>query len=255
MIKAAFFDVDGTLLSHTTRQIPPDTKLALEHLRKTGVKIFMSTGRHILELSHLPVNDIRFDGYIMLNGQLCLDTDRNPVFRSPLSMDASEKLGKIFNERSIPLVMVEEKKIYINFITDKVRKAQADISSPVPVIGEYTGAPLYQATVYLPPREESSFLPLLPEGCKFTRWSPGGADIIPTGGGKVAGIKYFCNHLNIAREETIAFGDAENDLDMLNYAGIGVAMGNAQDHVKQYADYVTEDVDHGGIAKALERFL
>ncbi len=255
MIKAAFFDVDGTLLSHTAKKVPDDTKLALCRLQQKGIRIFMSTGRHVLELSHLPVNGINFDGYIMLNGQLCLDSLKNPVFKSAFPDQAAESLGEIFAEKAVPLTMVEETRIYINVVTEYVRTAQAEISSPVPNTGEYTGAPLYQATVYLPPQEEPSFLSHLPAGCKFTRWSPKGADIIPSAGGKVAGMKYFCRLLNIAPEEAIAFGDAENDIEMLNFAGIGVAMGNAGEAVKRCADFVTDDVDHGGISKALHRFI
>ena len=58
----------------------------------------------------------------------------------------------------------------------------------------------------------------------------------------------------IKAEETIAFGDAENDLEMLKFAGIGVAMGNGEEQVKAQADYVTADVDDDGIAKALRHF-
>ena len=88
----------------------------------------------------------------------------------------------------------------------------------------------------------------------MTRWYYGGLDIIAAGGGKMAGIKRYLEHIGIAPEEIIAFGDAENDLDMLRYAGIGVAMGNADEEVKAVADYVTADVDDDGIEKALKHF-
>ena len=55
-------------------------------------------------------------------------------------------------------------------------------------------------------------------------------------------------YLGITREETIAFGDADNDFPMLKYAGVGIAMGNAAQHVKDAADFVTASVDEGGIA-------
>ena len=64
MIKAIFFDVDGTLLSHTTKRISQDTVQAVRTLQDQGIRIFMATGRHSTELDQLPVRDIRFDGYI-----------------------------------------------------------------------------------------------------------------------------------------------------------------------------------------------
>ena len=68
----------------------------------------------------------------------------------------------------------------------------------------------------------------------------------------MAGIKRYLELTGIRREEIIAFGDAENDLDMIQYAGIGVAMGNAKEAVKEVADYVTDDIDDDGIEKALK---
>ena len=58
----------------------------------------------------------------------------------------------------------------------------------------------------------------------------------------------------IRPEEIIAFGDGENDVEMMEFAGIGVAMGNGEDYVKERADYVTDDVDAGGILHALQHF-
>ena len=74
MIKAIFFDVDGTLLSHRTGRISPHTRACIRALRAGGTLVFLSTGRHILELRSLPVGEMAFDGYITLNGQLCLDS-------------------------------------------------------------------------------------------------------------------------------------------------------------------------------------
>ena len=62
------------------------------------------------------------------------------------------------------------------------------------------------------------------------------------------------NRFGLMPEEIMAFGDAENDIGMLSFAGIGVAMGNARDNVKAAADYVTDDVDSNGIFNALQYF-
>ena len=70
----------------------------------------------------------------------------------------------------------------------------------------------------------------------------------------MAGIDKYIAGLGLTREEIMAIGDGENDMDMLKCAGIGVAMGNAKDHVKAVADYVTVDVDDDGVMKALKHF-
>lgn len=83
MVQAVFFDVDGTLLSHTQHLVPASTRRALDRLRKQGINRVLATGRHMLELDMLPVKDIDFDGYITLNGQLCLDAQKNIIFSNP----------------------------------------------------------------------------------------------------------------------------------------------------------------------------
>ena len=72
-VRAAFVDLDGTLLSHVSHEIPRSARDSLEKLRAKGIKIYLCTGRHSTELEHLPVAGIPFDGYITLNGHLCLD--------------------------------------------------------------------------------------------------------------------------------------------------------------------------------------
>ena len=73
MIKAAFFDVDGTLLSYKTKQVCPSAKAAIAALQAKGILCIVATGRHMIQMSKLPVADIPFDGFVMLNGQLVLD--------------------------------------------------------------------------------------------------------------------------------------------------------------------------------------
>ena len=86
------------------------------------------------------------------------------------------------------------------------------------------------------------------------RWEDDFCDILPAGGGKPNGLAHTLAHLGLSREQSIAFGDGGNDVTMLEYAGIGVAMGNACDAAKAAADYVTDDITADGLAKALAHF-
>ncbi|MBQ9166390.1 MAG: Cof-type HAD-IIB family hydrolase [Oscillospiraceae bacterium] len=253
MIKAAFFDVDGTLVSHKTKTVPEGTRAALAALRQKGIKLIVATGRHIMELGRLPVYDLSFDGYVTLNGQLCLNGDRTSYYETPFKAPETALLTDMFAKKEIPIMLIERDRMYINFVTDGVRKTQAEISSPVAQVGEYAGGKLYQAIAYVGPEVSDALSRQLTE-CKITRWNGNAVDIISKGGGKVRGIQAFLEQNGIRREETIAFGDGENDMEMLQFAGIGVAMGNAGDSVKAVADYVTSGVDEDGIFRALEAF-
>ena len=86
------------------------------------------------------------------------------------------------------------------------------------------------------------------------RWHPLFADIINKGTSKSRGIDEVIKHYGIKLEETMAFGDGGNDINMLEHAGIGVAMDNASDKVKAASDYITSSVDDNGIINALRHF-
>ena len=150
-------------------------------------------------------------------------------------------------------MLVEKDKLYINLVNEIVINGQAEISSPIPEVMEYKGDPVYQIICYGGKELEMELIPKLPN-CKITRWCPFGIDVISKTGGKVTGIKKMLEVHGIGQEEVIAFGDGENDIEMLQFAGIGVAMGNAEPEVKAVADYVTTDIDDDGILNALKHF-
>ena len=253
MIRAAFFDVDGTLLSHKSKTVPQSAREAIAKLQAKGIPCIVATGRHVSQIKKLPVADIPFDGYITLNGQLTLDKDRKILCGTPISGKAKEFLVKIFSENRIPALLVEEDAMYLNFYDERVRIVQEAISSPVPPFGTYSGKEIYQVCAYMAPGDKK-LLKEIADECVMTRWNIGGMDIIGKGGGKVTGIRKYLESQDIAVEETIAFGDGENDIEMLEFAGIGVAMGNADEAVKAVADYITTDIDEDGVANALKHF-
>ncbi len=253
MIKAIFFDIDGTLLSHQSKTVPPSAKSAICQLKDKGIKLFTATGRHMNEIRKLPAGSLPFDGYVTLNGQICLDADRTILHDTPISAEDTVRMSSIFAKKEIPILMIESDRMYINFINPAVRAAQKAISTPLPAIGTYTGNKVYQFIVF---GEEKPVHDLTRQlsCCKMSQWNPHAFDIIPQKGGKIAGIRHILEHFGIQPQETMAFGDGDNDMEMLRHAGIGVAMGNANDKVKRHADYVTSHIDQDGIMRALEYY-
>ena len=252
-IKAVFFDVDGTLLSHSLNDVPQTTRRALQELRRRGVKTVVATGRHMIEYSRLPVNDILFDGYLTLNGNLLLDGNRKMYAGTPIDREEMEVLAHIFRAKRIPFVLIGESGRYINYVDETVIRTQAETKGTVPAVGTYGGEQVYQILAFVPEEKKKLLNDLLDE-CTVTGWNETGVDIIPRKGGKSAGIQRYLKEHGYTREEIMAFGDGENDIEMIRFAGIGVAMGNASDEVKAAADYVTDTVDDDGIEKALRHF-
>lgn len=250
-IKAAFFDIDGTLFSHRTQCVPESTLRALKYLREKGILCAIATGRHISEMKEMNFLNYGFDAYLTLNGQLCLDSNLETLFGSPMEGDNLRAMVDIFESREVPAILISKDRMYINFINDAVQSAHREIHTSIPVVGEYAGEPIYMGVIYCTKETERPFVEKL-QGCNVTRWSRHGLDIIPGNGDKVEGIRKYIELNNITADEIIAFGDGENDIGMLSYAGIGVALGNAEDEVKAAADYMTADIDEDGVWKALE---
>jgi len=86
---------------------------------------------------------------------------------------------------------------------------------------------------------------------RFISWIHNGADIIPIHASKAKGMHKICEKLGIKQKDVIAFGDSTNDIEMLQYAHIGIAMGNAKNNLKEVATFVTDDIDKDGLSKAL----
>lgn len=255
MIRAIFFDIDGTLLSFQTHQVPDSTQRALHRLREQGVKLFVATGRPPKTAAYLrQVFDFDFDGYVTMNGQYCLVGDEIIYDRSiPTASIAS--LLPYLEQKQIACNFVEEDHIYTNFHNDLTRALSRklggeDVFGPTEDPRRALTHKVYQLSAFITEPEEEAFLRHIP-GCKAARWMPLFADIMPADGGKPVGMDKMIAHFGITPEETMAFGDGGNDLDMLVHAQIGVAMGNAVEPVKQAADYVTDDVDSDGVWNAL----
>lgn len=254
MIKAIFFDVDGTLVSLRTHAVPQSTQNALARLREKGIKLFVATGRPKVMLPHIQAL-FPFDGWVTLNGQYCYCGDQ--VLRScPMERQAVEELVSAARENSFACMFIEGEEFYTNYIDSHTRQYLVDLEIPVPPVRDITRAldhDVFQANAFLTKETERLLLDQAPH-IQVTRWHPDFLDVLPATGGKDKGMDAILDHFGLKPEEAMAFGDGENDLSMLLHAGIGVAMGESGPVLKERADYVTAGVDEDGILRALEHF-
>lgn len=246
MEKIVFIDVDGTLLPKGSPDVPESTVRAISELQKKNIGVVLCTGRHPLELQQLGLLRYPFDGYVLLNGQLVLDKQMNVISARTISGADKDELIALFESRQAPMILVEKDRLFMNFHNDVVREVQADIASPVYDVGVYQGADVFMATIFAARGEEKTFSNLV-----SSRWHEQAMDIFLPDGGKVYGMKKIMELENVRQEDTIAFGDGDNDIEMLKFAGFGVAMGNAPDNVKEAADFVTSPASKDGIEQAL----
>ena len=254
-IKVVFFDVDGTLYSHAQRKVPESSRAALEELRKRGIKTVIATGRHKIDLKSLPTADIHFDGYLALNGQMILDHAMHLVGGTSIDPGECKILSLAFRAKKIPFLVLTEDDRYMNFVNDLAQEGvdKGEYTLPEPSSFKRNGRPVFQLCAFVTDAQRELLASIL-DGCDITSWSPTAIDIVPKGGGKANGIRKYLEAEGIELSQTMAFGDGENDIEMLRYVGVGVAMGNACEDAKAAADYVTADIDEDGIAEALRHF-
>lgn len=255
MIKAVFFDIDGTLVSFNTRQIPESTKKSIEKIRSGGIKVFIATGRHFSSITNL--DNTEFDGYVTMNGCYCLTDPDNVIFKKSIDpADINAFIDYLQQVREFPCVFVEEHQLTMNYTdeeTDYLMNLLKTNSLPINPLDYYRDKELFQLTAFFKRSQEEEVMSILPN-CSAMRWYPTFADVISKGADKGVGIDKFCEYFGFTKEETMAFGDGGNDVEMLRHAGIGVAMGNAREEVKRVADHVTDSVDNNGVLKALRHF-
>ncbi|MDR2358398.1 MAG: Cof-type HAD-IIB family hydrolase [Prevotellaceae bacterium] len=254
MIKAIFFDIDGTLVSFKTHTVAPAVVAALHKLRKQGIKIFVASGRHQCTMDHLSA--IPFDGYVTLNGGMCIARKRIIYKHRIPATDIATLLDYLSMEERFPCVFVHEHDQSMTYKNATVEKVFAQIAfrdPPIRPVASIWRSAVYQVLGFFNAAQEHRLMRLLPH-CAATRWHPLFADIIPAGSNKWIGITKMIMHFGISSKETMAFGDGGNDIEMLQNVQFGVAMGNASDDVQQAAGYVTATVDDDGVVQALRKF-
>lgn len=258
MIKALFFDIDGTLVSFRTHEIPESTVNALEDVKKQGLKVYISTGRPLSIITNLGQIQHLIDGYITTNGAYCF-VDRKgkreiicchdiPKTDVCQILDAAKKWDR-------PVVVVGTKDIaifnYKDIVDDvfckKLGVTNIDYHKP---IEEVLKQPILQLTPFISSAQEEELMSGIKQ-CTSGRWCDDFTDITNIKADKGQGLLALAAHEGLRLSETMAFGDGGNDLSIIQQAGIGVAMGNGRENVKEEADYVTTSVDDNGIRNAL----
>lgn len=255
-IKAIFFDIDGTLVSFKTHTVPQATIDAISQLRRNGIKVFVATGRMLAMTDVL--DGIEFDGYIAYNGACCVDSKKEKViYKSAIPQDELDALVARLDDDRFPVSFMCRRNMFVNYMDDTV----LDVAKLVNVAPPQVQDPhititedVYQLCIYVGDDKLDEIIKEVLPKCEYSRWISTFADVNLKGMSKQTGIDKMLEHFNIDLGATMAFGDGGNDISMLRHVVVGVAMGDAEDHVKASADYVTDTVDENGVVNALKHY-
>ncbi|QAY65060.1 Cof-type HAD-IIB family hydrolase [Paenibacillus protaetiae] len=248
--KIVFFDIDGTLVNED-KQIPADALQAIAELKASGVEPVIATGRAPYFIKPL-AEQAGIDSFVTLNGGYVVYKGQ-PLYSRTIPKTSLEALVKLAGEHQHGLVFEGEHEFFADtedhpFITDSVMSLKVDMPGYNPEYWKTND--IFQVFLHCESQDEHLYETLLNE-LKLIRWHPQAMDVLPAGGSKAQGIEALLDKLGLTKEEAVAFGDGLNDKEMLEVVGLGIAMGNSHPDLLPYADYVTTDVNEGGVRNGL----
>ena len=267
--KLLALDMDGTTLN-SEKKISPKTAQAISELSKSGVHVVLSTGRGLTEVSDYK-EELKFMHYgILVSGGYIYDfKNSKAVVAHPLSEDLLMKLidGGLEEKVMIHILSVDESMMnrddiahiedfHMEIYKDMYERITVDCKDFKKYVRENPGKVMkfnmYHRTKKSRERNLQRFKN---EPITFSYAEETALEASPKGITKASGLHELCEFLKIDISETVAVGDAPNDLEILRAAGVAAVMGNASDEIKKIADFVTDDNDHDGVVKVIEKFF
>ncbi|MCJ7841686.1 Cof-type HAD-IIB family hydrolase [Lederbergia sp. NSJ-179] len=251
MSKIVFFDIDGTLLDDQ-KNLSISAKEAITNLQKDGIYTALATGRAPFMVEPL-LKELNMDSYVSFNGQYVVFKGK-VIYKNPLHPKHLSGLEEEAGKHGHPIVYMNESILKANVDYDK-RIADSlgtlHLEHPDFQSDFYWKTEIYQALLFASEGEEDYTHEF--NEFRFIRWHENSIDVVPKGGSKAEGIKKLMEKLGFKMKDVFAFGDALNDIEMLQTVGTGIAMGNALDPVKKIADIVTTNVEDDGVANGLKK--
>lgn len=245
-VKIVFFDVDGTLIDMQKGQMSEKTIFTLMKLREKGIRICLATGRPPVILP--VVEGLEFDACVTFNGSLCYAKE-NIVYDNPIPPKTVDMLLANAAKLGKPVSAATRDRVVANGRDDDMAQYYAFSHNELKVAEDFDEVirqPVYQV---MSSCRESEYPQLLQgtESVKIAAWWDRACDVIPAAGGKGNGIQAVLDYFRLRPEEALAFGDGNNDLDMFQVAGTGVAMANASDRLKAAATEICGHVAEDGV--------
>jgi len=266
--KLVAIDMDGTLLN-SEGKISNRTRQAINEASNKGVYIVLATGRILKSALNYSSKLNLNKPIISSNGALIIDENKRVIYEKPMDLNTVKEIVRIGLEEEIYYHFYDEENFYANVYIEDIIKfynnddVDKENQIRVNIFKDIDDLILDNINVYkfLFIDNDISRLNSLKyrlNGIKgvsiSSSWS-NNLEVMDQGVSKGNSLKFLCEKLNISAEEVIAIGDNENDISMIEFAGLGVAMENGVEKVKSAADLVTSSNDEDGVAKVIEKYI
>ena len=264
--KILVLDIDGTL-TNSKKEITENTKNGLKNIMERGHVVMLASGRPTpgmkkyaeeLELE-------KYGGYLLSfnGGKIIKCKTGEIVFQKTLPAHILSTLYKFATDNDCGLVTYLGDTVILGTRSDEYIELEAGINGmpirPVDNMVEFVDFDmnkcLMTASVDRAPALEKKLQELIGDVASVYRSEPFFIEIMPKGVDKAASLDRMLCTVGLKRENAICCGDGFNDMTMIQYAGVGVAMENAQEKVKEVADYITKSNDEDGIVTVIDKFI
>lgn len=246
------FDIDETLYMNHEKRIPESTLAAIDQLKKAGHTLGIATGRAPFELFH-EIKSLPFDFFVMANGQLVVQNDMT-IYENPLATQTIRDIVTFAEASNIQLGFSSASRSTVTGMNQAMEEAFTRYYDTYPEIDGtiFNSEPVFQMWFFS--HEHETFAKKFKDQARIIPWLDAGADIVPLNSSKATGVKALIEaNPGVLPEKIIFFGDGANDLELMEMADIGIAMGNAVDSLKEKADFVTQKIEDDGIYYACQQ--
>lgn len=266
MKKALVLDIDGTL-TNSKKEISAATRQAIQELMMRGQKVILASGRPTPGM-HRYAEELELDkygGYLLsFNGAKIVDCYTGEIiYQRLLPLTLLPGFYRFAKENGCGLITYLGNDVISAFPTDEYVELEARING-LPVkekanFLEFVDFDINKCLMTAEPEKAALLEKQLQErygsDASIYRSEPFFIEIMPQNVNKAASLDKILPVLGVSREDTVCCGDGFNDISMIEYAGVGVAMGNAQQVVKDAADYVTASNDEDGLIQVIDKFF
>ena len=262
--KMICLDIDGTLLN-SKHEISKKVKSVINvSANEKNIPVILVSARMPKGITFLQKELEIEQPIICYSGALILDKDNNILSKEIIEVSDLKEIYKLACEQNIHMSLYKDNEWYIEEM-DYWAKQESEITNIIPTVANFKELIEVWEKEGTGPNKilcmtEPDKITLLKEGTKHIKLNiypskPTYLEIMPANASKTSAINVLQKKFNVKQSEIIAMGDNYNDIDMLEYAGLGIAMGNAPEEVKKHGNDVTLTNDEDGVAVALEKYV
>ena len=256
-IKVIFVDIDCTIFDHSTPPSRFDMESidALKEAQRNGIKVYLCTARPYHSVKQIDLLDFFTpDGLIGANGGIVFANDKI-IYEPLVPTDIFESLCDIANSFNVNVEGIRARDCFlINDNLNSVKKLFATYPEDIPNVEDYHNQKVIGACLFAYKDLDEKIRPLLPKDFYYFRYHDHGVDVALIPHYKGDGVRIALRHLGFSKDEAMAIGDDDQDIDMFKEVKYSIAMGNAKENVKEAATYITESVTNHGVKKVLEEY-